>query len=398
MPLTAPPPAPPLISVCMPVYNAERYVAEAVESILGQTFGDFELLIEDNSTDSTTAILERAMRARPAHPRGYPAQARPGGRPQRPDRPGAGEFLARMDADDIAMPDRFARQVAYLRGHPECVLVGSRVWEADAEGDPLGEYPTLPDHEEIDAFHFRMRGPALIHPSIMMRRDAVLAVGKYRGSQIEDVNLYLRLAERGRLARLPEFLLKYRIHADNASRSDDARMRSYQLLCEILGDAYRRRDLPVDLPPPEAMGFAPADPPCLERDRGWAWRSLTAGHPRTARKYAAGAGPAPALAPILEADVLRPAGALIPIGPARRPGAEIDARGPEASGSRRDPIRRARCDPEDCGRPAAPRGSDGPGRCPRLTDRGGDIARSRARIPKDAQSKSSCVQVHHDAE
>jgi glycosyltransferase involved in cell wall biosynthesis len=286
MPLTAPPPAPPLISVCMPVYNAERYVAEAVESILGQTFGDFELLIEDNSTDSTTAILERyAARDRRIHVDIRPRRGLVAALNDLIDR-ARGEFLARMDADDIAMPDRFARQVAYLRGHPECVLVGSRVWEADAEGDPLGEYPTLSDHEEIDAFHFRMQGPALIHPSIMMRRDAVLAVGKYRGSQIEDVDLYLRLAERGRLARLPEFLLKYRIHANNASRSDDARMRSYQLLCEILGDAYRRRDLPVDLPPPEAMGFAPADPPCLERDRGWAWRSLSAGHPRTARKYA----------------------------------------------------------------------------------------------------------------
>jgi glycosyltransferase involved in cell wall biosynthesis len=276
----------PLISVCMPVYNAERYVAQAVESILGQTLGDFELLIEDNSTDSTTAILERCAARDPRiHLDIRPRRGLVAALNDQIDR-ARGEFLARMDADDIAMPDRFARQVAYLRGHPECVLVGSRVWEADAEGDPLGEYPTLSAHEEIDAFHFRMRGPALIHPSIMMRRDAVLAVGKYRGTQIEDVDLYLRLAERGRLARLPEFLLAYRIHANNASRSDDAWMRAYELLCEILGDAYRRRNLPVDLPPPEAMGFAPADPPGLERDRGWAWRSLTAGHPRTARKYA----------------------------------------------------------------------------------------------------------------
>jgi hypothetical protein len=92
--------------------------------------------------------------------------------------------------------------VDYLRAHSECVLVGCRVWYCDAEGDPLYEFPTLGDHEAIDAFHFQMRGPALIHPSVMMRRDAVLAVGRYRDFSIaEEVDLFLRLAEHGRLAR-----------------------------------------------------------------------------------------------------------------------------------------------------------------------------------------------------
>ena len=279
----------PLISVCMSVYNAERYIAEAVESILNQSYGDFEfLIIDDGSTDRSLDILRRyaardsriRLTSRPN--RGVAAarnellsQAR-------------GEYIARMDADDIAMPDRLRKQADYLQAHPECVMVGCRVWRCDHEGDPVGEYPTLQEHDEIDAFHFRMTGPALVHPSVMMRLDAVQAVGGYRGFYIEDIDLYLRLAERGRLARVPEFLLNYRMHSDNLSSTNVSSAfheRSYRELCEIVTDACRRRNLPVILPPPEVLPVEPA-PPSVERDMAWAWQALGAGHLRTARKYA----------------------------------------------------------------------------------------------------------------
>ena len=192
----------------------------------------------------------------------------------------------RIDGDDIALPERFDKQTEYLRGHPGCVLVGSRVWETDADGDPLGEYPTLSDHEEIDAFHFQMKGPALIHPSIMMRRDAVLAIGGYRNFPLsEEVDLYLRLAEHGRLGRVPDYLLKYRIHSTNYSRSPQTHERGYRVNSEILTEAYQRRNLPVTLPPPEAMPVLPLLP-AVEQYHACGWRSLRAGHPRTARKYA----------------------------------------------------------------------------------------------------------------
>jgi glycosyltransferase involved in cell wall biosynthesis len=276
----------PVISVCMPVYNAERYVAEAVESILNQTFGDFEfLIVDDGSTDGSLEVLrdyagrDRRIRLTSRPNKGLVATLNELVEQSR------GRLLARMDADDVALPERFARQVEYLRSHPECLVVGCRVWEIDPEGDTIGEYPTLEDHEAIDAFHFRIRGPALIHPSVMMRRDAVLVVGGYRHFLIgEDVDLLLRLAERGRLARVPEFLLNYRTHEASYSRSPTAWERSYRVLCEILTDAYRRRELPVTLPPPPDQ--PPREAPRLERDRAWAWRSLLSGHPRTARKYA----------------------------------------------------------------------------------------------------------------
>jgi glycosyltransferase involved in cell wall biosynthesis len=282
-------PGTPLISVCMPVYNAERYLAEAVESILNQTNGDFEfLIIDDGSTDGSLEILKRYA-ARDARIR----------LTSRPNRGVAatlnelldqarGEFIARMDADDLSLSERFQKQADYLRAHPECVLVGCRVWRCDHEGDPMGEYFTLQDHDEIDAFHFLMKGPVLIHPSVMMRRDAVLAVGGYRGFYIEDIDLYLRLAERGRLARVPEFLLNYRTHSDNLSSTNVSpanRERTYRELSEMLTDAYRRRNLPVSLPPSEVLPDEPT-PPSVEDEMVLGWRALTSGQARTARKYA----------------------------------------------------------------------------------------------------------------
>jgi glycosyltransferase involved in cell wall biosynthesis len=278
----------PLISICMPVYNAEPYVAEAVESILGQTLGDFEfLIIDDGSTDGSLRILKRHVARDP--------RIRLTSRPNKGLVPtlnelvdGArGEFLARMDADDIAMPERFAKQVQYLRDHPDCAVVGCRVWEIDAEGDPVTEWPTLSDHDDIDAFHFRLTGPALLHPSIMMRRDAVLAIGRYRPFAVsEEIDLYLRLAERWRLGRVPDYLLKYRVHTTNYSRDPMTQERSYRANCDILIDACRRRNLPVSLPQEVVPTQNPTKRHSPEWHRGLGWRALMGGHVRTARKYA----------------------------------------------------------------------------------------------------------------
>jgi glycosyltransferase involved in cell wall biosynthesis len=276
----------PLISVCMPVYNGERFLPEAIESILGQTLGDFEfLIIDDGSTDGSTEVLSRyaardpriRLTSRPN--KGLAAtlnelidQAR-------------GEFLARMDADDIALPERFGRQVDYLRAHPEYVLVGSRVRLIDPEGDPLCDWCTLEDQEAIDACLIRgERITQISHPAVMMRRDAVLAIGKYRPFEvIEDVDLFLRLSEYGRITNLPEVLLKYRIHAGNISKTASYHKIMDRVFGEIVRDARRRRNL-TELPKvPESPQFETA--PTAEREK-WAWWALNSGHVRTARKHA----------------------------------------------------------------------------------------------------------------
>ena len=118
-----------------------------------------------------------------------------------------------MDGDDIALPRRFERQVAFLREHPEVVCVGAAVLEIDVAGRELVVSPQPLDDETIQ--ELTLKGlPKIWHPTAMMRREVVMAVGGYREEmkQSEDHDLWLRLGERGRLANVEEVLLLYRIH------------------------------------------------------------------------------------------------------------------------------------------------------------------------------------------
>jgi glycosyltransferase involved in cell wall biosynthesis len=276
----------PAISVCMPVYNAKEHLAEAVDSILNQTRGDFEfLIIDDGSTDGSAEVLKRYASSDPrirlfSQPnKGLVTtlnklidQAR-------------GEFLARMDADDIALPERFERQVDYLRAHPDYVLVGSRVLLIDPEGDPLCDWCTLEDQNAIDSGFLQCeRGTLISHPAVMMRRDAVLAIGKYRPFEvIEDVDLFLRLSEYGRITNLPDVLLKYRMHNGNISKTTSYHKIIDRVYGEIARDARRRRNL-AELP---TLPESPHIETSLTDEREkWAWWALTAGHVGTARKHA----------------------------------------------------------------------------------------------------------------
>ena len=206
----------PLISVCMPVYNAERYVSEAIESVLSQTFKDFEFLIlDDGSTDGSLAILKGYAERDP--------RIRLTSRPNKGLAPtlnelmnqARGEFVARMDADDISLPERLERQADYLRNHPDCVIVGCHALVIDSDGDPICVWFKDSGHEILDAQNLLgNRGTSLCHPAVIMRRQPVLEVGRYyeRFRIGEDLDLFPKLSERGRLANLPEALLKYRTH------------------------------------------------------------------------------------------------------------------------------------------------------------------------------------------
>jgi glycosyltransferase involved in cell wall biosynthesis len=276
----------PLISVCMPVYNAERYVAQAIESILNQTLGDFEFLIlddgsSDGSLDKIRRYAERDERIR------VTSRANKGlvtSLNEQIDQ-ARGQFLARMDADDIAFPERFSRQADYLLANPDHVLVGSRVRVIDPEGDPLCDWCTLEEQEALDACFLQgERNTPISHPALMMRRDAVLAVGKYRPFEaIEDIDLFLRLSEYGRVRNLPEVLLKYRIHASNLSKTPSYHEAIDRVYGEIVRDARRRRNLPEVLAMPESPRLETS----LTAERAnWVWWALSSGHVRTARKHA----------------------------------------------------------------------------------------------------------------
>ena len=273
----------PAVSVLMPVYNAERYVGEAVRSILDQTLADFEfVIIDDGSTDRSGELLD-SLAAGDSRIR---LVRRPNTGYLRALNEGLplcrGEFIARMDADDVSLPERFERQIGYLRGHPDCLAVGSGMLRIDADGDLICEEPMPTAHEEIEARLLKGFG-ALPHPSAMIRREALVAVGGYREDYygVEDHDLWLRLAQRGRLANLPEPLVKVRIHPENFTFVNELRNR--QPLAAALADAYRRRGLAC---PDDLLADHPAPLSGIDRTRAWTRSAIYAGQYRTARKHA----------------------------------------------------------------------------------------------------------------
>jgi glycosyltransferase involved in cell wall biosynthesis len=279
----------PLVSVLMPAYNARRYLAEAIESVLGQTWRDFELLvIDDGSTDDTAAIAKRyeardpRIRVMTRSNGGIGAALNAGLEAAR------GELIARMDSDDVCLPERFARQVEFLRQMPDCVLVGSRVMLIDSEGASLFEMEDVPTgHEEIEALLLQARW-SIVHPAVMMRREVVRQIGGYDNDvvPVEDHDLFLRLAEVGRLANLPEVLLRYRKHPMNSVRVlADRRVKA---LTRVMETAFARRGLSGVRPMPAILPDVDRDDPRrdLNQKRNWGWQCLRSGNLTTARKYA----------------------------------------------------------------------------------------------------------------
>ena len=211
----------PAISVVLPVYNAERYLREAVDSILAQTFTDFELiLINDGSTDGSGDICREYSQNDPRivlidRPNGGLVSALNDGIAK-----ARAPLIARMDADDISMPERFACQYAHMMEHPNLAVLGSAIRLIDETGQitGLGSYPLSPT-EVKDALTSGWNCP-VAHPVAMMKRDVVLDIGGYRAAftHAEDYDLWLRLVERDQgIANLPQTLLNYRTHGTNVS-------------------------------------------------------------------------------------------------------------------------------------------------------------------------------------
>jgi glycosyltransferase involved in cell wall biosynthesis len=269
----------------MSVYNGEKYAPEAVESILAQTFRDFELIvIDDGSTDGTKALLEgfaqRDTRVR--------LISRPNKGLTKTLNEGLGvargEFVARMDADDVSLPTRFEKQIEFLRANPDCVCVGARVLRVDPYGSPLSESDHKLTHEEIDAQLIEQGlGWAITHPVAMMRRDAVQQVGGYRlqWQHSEDLDLFLRLAEIGQLHNLPEYLLRYRMHYESANHLRHEEQRTIKQ--KLMEEAYARRGMQI---PPEMKFTRRYPPPKFDQTCTWGWRALKIGNRTAARQHA----------------------------------------------------------------------------------------------------------------
>lgn len=202
----------PRVTVLMAVYNGERYLHEAVKSILTQTFQDFELLVlDDGSTDSSRDIIRmyddpRIRRLDNAENIGLTRTLNRG------IQAAAGALIARQDGDDIAEPDRLARQVAYFDANPRTGLVGTWYRDIDADGVVLGDRQLPCDWVGIRwalLFHC-----PLTHSTVMFPRAVAERVGMYdeRLDYAADHELWCRIARHYPAANLPEYLLRYRVN------------------------------------------------------------------------------------------------------------------------------------------------------------------------------------------
>jgi glycosyltransferase involved in cell wall biosynthesis len=275
----------PVVSVLMPVFEVERYVATAVESILAQTLRDLELVIvDDGSSDATGGICARiaardprVVLLREPHA-GIVAALNRGLALAR------GRYLARMDGDDVALPGRLEAQVRHLEAHPELVALGSAIEVIDPEGVPLGAVVRPMDHEEIERELLRGYG-SITHPAVVMRLEAVRAVGGYRPEfeYVEDQDLFLRLGERGRLANLATPLLRHREHFGSVCMTRQAEQRI--LLRKLVEETHARRGLVL----PEDIGARiplPLRKDAWDQRRVWLRRALKARRGPAALKHA----------------------------------------------------------------------------------------------------------------
>jgi glycosyltransferase involved in cell wall biosynthesis len=210
----------PIVSVVMSVFNGEHFVAEAIESILNQTFRDFEfIIIDDGSTDGTADVLERFEKADSRlvvhhhQNQGQVPSLNIGCGLAR------GRYIARIDGDDVALPERFERQVDYLEHHPQVALVGSSITNIDEKGNYLSTWPLPTGNEEIRERLFELRDIPFCHVTLVFRAEAFRTVNGYRTAfaPAEDYDLWLRMAERWPLANLPEPLVKVRRRAHSLS-------------------------------------------------------------------------------------------------------------------------------------------------------------------------------------
>lgn len=202
----------PRVCVLLSVFNAKKTLAQAIDSILGQTFRDFEfLIIDDASTDGSSEMLRR-YESRDSRIR-LVRHDQNAGLTQRLNegcRLTECELIARMDADDEALPERLATQVEFMDSHPTVALAGTFIYAMGrrVKYDHLFVYPS--DHEVIKK---KLREDNCIaHPSVMFRREAVLSAGLYRPEfkAAQDYDLWLRLSRRYEIVNIPVPLLRYR--------------------------------------------------------------------------------------------------------------------------------------------------------------------------------------------
>ncbi|HEY6918467.1 MAG TPA: glycosyltransferase [Tabrizicola sp.] len=271
----------PLISVLMPVYNCDAYVQAAIDSILTQSFRDFEFIIIDDGSKDGTAAIVKAAAARDPRIKVISRENR-GIVPSLNEalEVATGELVARMDGDDISLPDRFRKQVDYLAAHPDCGLVGTQIMFMDPDGRPIAPMPNPLDHEGI--VQTMLDGSESVsHPTVLFRTAVARSIGGYSNQykHAEDIDFFLRMAEATRVANMPDLLLHYRQHAKSIGRTQtEAQAEAhYRAICDAAARTGRPKPALLDR---REYGNETDD------HARWAWWALQSRQLPSARHYA----------------------------------------------------------------------------------------------------------------
>jgi glycosyltransferase involved in cell wall biosynthesis len=231
----------PSISVIMGVYNGEKYLREAIESILKQTFTDFEfLIIDDGSTDKSHEIIlsyndprirlianEQNIGLTKSLNRGL-SQAK-------------SEYVARMDADDISHSERLAQQTEYMKFHPDVVVLGTNSCAINDDGKPIWRTFLLAD-PSFDDF---LKENRCVHGTILFRKEIINNIGGYNELflQGQDYALWLEISKKYRIHNLPQILYYLRIHNSSLSIKQCEKTMFFDILAKRLASGTDIKDL-----------------------------------------------------------------------------------------------------------------------------------------------------------
>lgn len=279
----------PLLSIILPVFNGGKYLRDAIASILSQTFKDFELIIlNDGSTDSSLEIIRSLASQDPRivvvnrENRGLVATLNEGIALAK------AAYIARMDADDIALQDRLIQQIQYMADHPQVVALGTGYTLIDEDENLIKSFRPESENNKLQSLALERSTP-ICHPTAIFVKSAFCSVGGYREHAYlaEDLDLWLRLGEIGEIRNLPEVHLYYRQHG--ASISESKQEKQLQIMDTVVREAYQRRNLKVPdslqtpLKPWRSTGTAQDDFLQILRYGWWAWSD---GNIKTSRIYA----------------------------------------------------------------------------------------------------------------
>lgn len=275
----------PAISVLLPCFNAEQFLEKCISSVLSSTYQNFELIaVDDGSTDSTNEII-RLFKARDT-------------RLVLHEQPNSGivialnnalnlaqgKYAARMDADDICIHDRFEKQIAFLEANPSVFVVGGHGYLIDEDDDLISPISVVLNHDSIDSDLInKFNSRAMIHPAAMFRTKQIQELGGYREEFIcaEDLDLFLRVAEHGKLANLDSVVIHYRKHGNSVT--DTRALLQRRNAMRAANEARLRRGIPtVSYSEPALVANTENS---LNRYYSTAVAALSNGWRRTAIKY-----------------------------------------------------------------------------------------------------------------